>query len=261
MDKINLSQFFARFKNIFGQWFAVTLQLSITEPPSTLHFESLQKKAHFDHANDIDLSRGGVYDPGAVDNLISWLEGNRRQEVIVHLLPDQVGDLNPGRYITPKLMFPSYTLPGGSWHKFFLGKIWRAIRGLGEVFSTILGLFIVGRLVWYLIKVIMNCGYIHSAHGCSPKLAWSFCTEVLFTHHYRKVQCRQRPFAATGRSDNNPTERPRKRRGTLLEKFKNAISCGCLDDLRPSDSNEELPHSPAGQASRQEMADIMNRSV
>ena len=130
-----LSQFFARYKDIFGQWFAVTPQLSITEPPGTLDFESLQKKAHFDHANDIDLSRGGVYDPDAVDDLISWLEGNRRQEVIVHQLADQVGNLNPGQYITPKLMFPSYTLPGGSWHKFILGKIWGAIRGLGEVFS------------------------------------------------------------------------------------------------------------------------------
>ena len=248
-------------KGIFGQWFAVTPQLSITEPPGTLDFESLQKKAHFDHANDIDLSRGGVYDPDAVDDLISWLEGNRRQEVIVHQLADQVGDLNPGQYITPKLMFPSYTLPGGSWHKFILGKIWGAIRGLGEIFSTIFGLFIVGRIVWYLIKVIMNCGYIHSAHGCSPKLAWSFCTEVLFTHHYRKVQHWQRPSTANGRSDNDPTERPRIRRRTIQEKFKNVFSCNCLDDLRPSDSDEELPNSPAGQTSRQEMTDIMNLTV
>ena len=66
-----LSQFFARYKDIFGQWFAVTPQLSITEPPGTLDLESLQKKVHFDHANDIDLSRGGVYDPDAVDDLIS----------------------------------------------------------------------------------------------------------------------------------------------------------------------------------------------
>ena len=248
-----LSQFFARYKDIFGQWFAVTPQLSITEPPGTLDFESLQKKAHFDHVNDIDLSRGGVYEPDAVDDLISWLEGNRRQEVIVHQLADQVGNLNPGQYIMPKLMFSSYTLPGGS--------IWGAIRGLGEIFSTIFGLFIVGRLVWYLIKVVMNCGYIHSAHGCSPKLAWSFCTEVFFTHHYRKVQRRQRPTASSGRWDNDPTERPRKRRWTIPEKFKHVFSCGCIDDLRPSDSDEELRDSPAGQTARQEMTDIMNRTV
>ena len=174
-----LSQFFARYKDIFGQWFVVTMQISITEPPGTLDLGSPQKKVKFDPANDIDLSRGGVYDPDAIDDLITWLEGNCRQEVVVHQLPDQVGNLNPGQYITPKLMFPSYTLPGGSWHTFILGKIWGAIRGLGEVFSTIFGLFIVGRLFWYLVKVVMNCGYIHSAHGCCHiwrgHFAWKCC--------------------------------------------------------------------------------------
>ena len=57
-------------------------------PPlkKTLNLESLQKKVEFDEANDIDLSRGGVYDPDDVDDLISWLEGNRRQEVVFHWL-------------------------------------------------------------------------------------------------------------------------------------------------------------------------------
>ena len=255
-----ISQFFARYKDIFGQWFAVTPQLSITEPPAALDLESLQKKAHFDHENDIDLSRGGVYDPDAVDDLISWLESNRRQEVIVHQLADQVGNLNPGEYITPKLMFPSYTLPGGSWHKFILGKIWGAIRGLGEIFSTIFGLFIVGRLVWYLIKVLMNCGYIHSVHGCSPKLAWSLCTEVLFTHNYRKVQRQQRPTAAAGRSDNDPSERPRKRRRTIPDKIRGVFSGDCLKGPESS-SDDEAGNTPSAQAARQEMSDMIQRQA
>ena len=71
-------------------------------------------------------------------------------------------------------MFPPHTLPGGSWHTFILGKLWGAIRGLGEIFSSIFGLLIVGRLVWYLIKVLMNCSYIHSVHGCSAQLACLF---------------------------------------------------------------------------------------
>ena len=55
-------------------------------------------------------------------------------------LADQVGRLNPGEYISPKLMFLLHTLPGGSWHSFILGKIRGAIRGLGEIFSSIFGL-------------------------------------------------------------------------------------------------------------------------
>ena len=206
-------------------------QLSIMEPPGTLDLESLQKKVTLDPSNDIDLSRRGVYDPDAVDDLITWLEGNRRQEVVVHQLADQVGNVNPGQYITPKVMFPSYTLPGGSWHTFILGKIWGAIRRLGEIFSTIFGLFIVGRLIWYLIKVLMNCGFIYSAHGCSPHLAWSFCTEVLFTLHYNKLQRQRKANVAPGRSDTDPSERPLKRRQTIMESIKNVLNCGCIDDL------------------------------
>ena len=239
----------------------VTPHLSITEPPSTLNFESLQKKVTFDHANDIHFSRGGVYNPDAVDDLISWLEGNRCQGVVVHQLADQVGNLNPGQYITPMLMFPSYTLPGDTWHKFILGKIWGAIHRLGKVFSMMFGLFIVGQLVWYLIKVVMNCGYIHSAHCCSPKLAWSFCTEVLFTHHYRKTQRRQRPTVLSGRSDNDPSEHPRKRKGAVPESIKNVFSRGYLDDLQPSDSYDERRNTATAQASRAEIAEILNNSV
>ena len=67
-----------------------------------------------------------------------------------------------------RLMFPPHTLPGGSWHTFILGKLWGAIRGLGEIFSSIFGLLIVGRLVWYLIKVLMNCSYIHRCTVVQP---------------------------------------------------------------------------------------------
>ena len=66
-----LSKFFARYKDIFGQWFAVTPQIATTEPPGTMDLETLHKKASFDTTLDIDLSRGGVYDPNAVDTLIT----------------------------------------------------------------------------------------------------------------------------------------------------------------------------------------------
>ena len=103
----------------------------------------------------------------------------------------------------------------------------------------------------------MNCGYIHRAHGCSPQLAWSFCTEVLFTHHYQKVQRRRK--AASGRTDTDPTESPTKKRRTMGENIRRVLSCGCIDDLKTSDSDD--PNSPEGQASRQEMSEMLNRHV
>ena len=117
-------------------------------------------------------------------------------------------------------MFPPQTLPGGSWHTFILGKLWGAIRGLGEIFSSIFGLLIVGRLVWYLIKVLMNCSYIHSVNGCSAHLAWSFCTEVFFTRLYRCDQRQPDPE----RSDNDPSSRPKPKLRNRILNFGNLFA-------------------------------------
>ena len=201
-----ISKFFARYQDVFGQWFAVTPALATTDAPETLDLDIIRKRVLFSDALNVDLSRGGVYDPDAVDDLITYLEDHRRQEVVLHQITEQVGIISPGEYITPRAMFPPHTLPGGSWHTFILGKLWGAIRGLGEIFSSIFGLLIVGRLVWYLIKVLMNCSYIHSVHGCSAQLAWSFCTEVFFTRLYRRGQS----ASDSERDDNDPSSKPKR---------------------------------------------------
>ena len=231
-----LSKFFARYQDIFGQWFAVTPSISPTEAPGKLDLETLRKKVSFSDSLDVDLSRGGIYEPEAVDDLITWLEGNRRQEVVMHQITNQVGSLSPGQYITPRLMFPPHTLPGGSWHTFILGKLWGAIRGLGEIFSSIFGLLIVGRLVWYLIKVLMNCSYIHSVHGCSAQLAWSFCTEVFFTRLYRKDQ-----RSTAERSDNDPSDKPNSHIRNRIFNFGNIFSRNVNDNDRAETPSVGIP--------------------
>ena len=47
----------------------------------------------------------------------------------------------------------------------------------------------------------------------------------------------------------------------MVENIRRVLSCGCIDDLQPSDSDEELRNSPAGQASQQEMSEMLNRHV
>ena len=81
-----LSKFFARYQDIFGQWFAVTPSIATTEPPGKLDLKTLRKRVSFSDSSNVDLSRGGIYEPDAVDDLITWLEGNRRQEVVIKSL-------------------------------------------------------------------------------------------------------------------------------------------------------------------------------
>ena len=138
-------------------------------------------------------------------------------------------------------MFPPHTLPGGSWHTFILGKLWGAIRGLGEIFSSIFGLLIVGRLVWYLIKVLMNCSYIHSVHGCSAHLAWSFCTEVFFTRLYQRDQRQPDPE----RADNDPSSRPKTNSQSGIFNFGNLFaSKQTEEESGNSDGSAPMPMYP-----------------
>ena len=81
----------------------------------------------------------------------------------------------------------------------------------------------------------MNCSYIHSMHGCSVQLAWSFCTEVFFTRIYRREQ---RQGLASERSDNDPSSEPRSNIQNRIFNFRNIFA------PKRNDNNES--GSPVG---------------
>ena len=62
-EKPCISQFFARYRDIFSRWFAVTPQLDIVTAPGVIDLTELGT-AHSQPTNmiDIDLSKGGIYD-------------------------------------------------------------------------------------------------------------------------------------------------------------------------------------------------------
>ena len=48
-----------------------------------------------------------MYNPNAIEDLIWWLEGSHHQEIVIHQLAEQVGDLNPGQYMFPYKTYPT----------------------------------------------------------------------------------------------------------------------------------------------------------
>ena len=182
-----ITRFFARYKDLFGKWFAITPAIEPADSPDPLDISRVTQNPDYQFPFwDSDMSKGGIYEPEAIDELILWLENNRREEVIVSQLATQVGTLHAGQYISPNQLFPAYTLQGGTWHNFILGKIWGFFRGLGEAFSTLFGIFLFFRIGLYLGKTAMNCYYLHASHGNSPQLLWGFCTETFMTRQYWK---------------------------------------------------------------------------
>ena len=82
----------------------------------------------------------------------------------------------------------------------------------------------------------MNCSYIHSVHGCSAQLAWSFCTEVFFTRIYRKEQ-----RSAAERSDNDPSSKPNPTIRNRIFNFGNIFSKNDNDNNRPETPSARIP--------------------
>ena len=182
-----ITRFFARYKDIFGKWFAITPTIEPADSPDPLEVSQITQNPDYQFPFwDKDMSKGGIYEPEAIDELILWLENNRREEVVISQLATQVGTLHAGQYISPDQLFPAYTLQGGTWHNFILGKIWGFFRGLGEFFSTLFGIFLFAKIGLYLAKTFMNCYYLYASHGRSPQLLWGFCTETFMTRQYWK---------------------------------------------------------------------------
>ena len=224
-----ISKFFARYKDIFNRWFAVTPKLDLTEAPENLDLSKLQQAKNYEFSmSKLDLSQGGIYDPADVDNLILWLENNRREDVVVSQLAHQVGTLHAGQYISPTQLFPAYTLQGGSWHSFILGKIIGFFRGLGEFFSTLFGAFVFIRIGWYVVKTLMNCRYLYGLHGLSPNILWSVCSDTYLTRSFwiDKIQRAKETFMGDFKGNNtqkdqlSQNDQPGKKSFNLLTKNK-----------------------------------------
>ena len=82
----------------------------------------------------------------------------------------------------------------------------------------------------------MNCSCIHSVHGCSAQLDWSFCTEVFFTRIYRKEQ-----RSSAERSDNDPSSKPNPPIRNRIFNFGNIFSKNNKDNNRHETPSGGIP--------------------
>ena len=115
----------------------ITPTFERTDPPEIITVHMLNHAINVMY-DDIDFSQGGISSNKDIDSLQRYLEMGRLQQALSYKLASQAGNLNPDQAIMPVNSFPSYTLPGGSWHTFVLGRIWGSLRSMGEKASVCL---------------------------------------------------------------------------------------------------------------------------
>ena len=208
-----VTSFFARYRDIFGRWFAVTPRLKPTSRPAPLTVTNMGGIQNISLTKDDDFSQGGLYSQNELEALQRYLELGRVQEALTYKLAAQVGRINAADYISPHQLFPPYAIPGGSWHTFILGKLWGWLRSFGEFASAMIAIVFIVRFLWFLGKLFFSCRFLHEIHGCSRTLAWAFCSEMLFMFRYRQSRA-ARGFNNRRRSRQQPNQYDRVRAPT-----------------------------------------------
>ena len=185
-----IDSFFARYVDLFENWFAVTPTFQPTQAPPQLDLPEINKPINFSKiGNEPDFSSGeaGIYYDTDITSLQHYLEMGRVQKALTFKLAEQSSGHIGANYISPSKLFPPGTIPGGSWHSFILGKLWGWFISLGETFSAIMAITVIVRLLWFLIKLMLNCRLLYAVHGCSRTLMWALCSDVLFSFNYKKA--------------------------------------------------------------------------
>ena len=180
------SGFYARYRDILDRWFAVTPRLLKVDKPSEIvvkpndPFEDSYEKSDFGPGK-------GIYSLEDIDSLQRYLEFPRVRSALTYKLAVQAGDMTPEGHVSPNVLFPSYTIPGGSWSTLVMGKLWGFIRSFGEIASTILGVYLITRFLWELFKMCASTYHLYHVHGCAPQLCFALCMDVFHSREYMRT--------------------------------------------------------------------------
>ena len=173
------------YQDIWGRWFSITPDLIKQDvAPEQIPIITLQQ-LNYTKEDAITTSSWGMYTTDQIRAMSDYLEFPRVTQAVVSKLAGQIGDMTPTSYITPQSLFPSFTLEGGSWTSFILGKFWGWLSTMGSY--TGIALFLYYSIHWSLelFKCIMSFSHFFDRYGWSLNLLYAICPGA---HHSRQVQ-------------------------------------------------------------------------
>ena len=183
--------FYARYKDVLDRWFAVTPSMEAVDSPSDIVITPSNR--YDNEYGESDFGPGkGIYTTEQIHGIQEHLEFSRVKDALTQKLADQVTDLTPDGAVDPSQLFPSRVLYGGSWQTFILGRLLGYLHSLGEIASTLIGLYIIMRVIWELFKMMANVYQLYRANGCSITLFMVLCIDLFHSHNYMKAKTKER---------------------------------------------------------------------
>ena len=179
---------FGGFVDIFGRWFQVTPNLySMEREPQTIKLTDLARIDYVQHVSPIERSsRGrGIYTDESLKKMSQHLMFPGVKTALLNKITQQAAHTQPGEYITPNTIFPSYVLPGGSWQTFILGHFWAWLKKMGDATAAILFLYYLIKWCVFIWQVAHSFCHFYEKYGLSVLLCYSFCASQ---HHSKEVR-------------------------------------------------------------------------
>jgi len=108
-------------------------------------------------------------------------------------------------FISAHMLFPN-EIPNMS--SYIFGKLWNALRKWGEFVTMVFSVFVLGRILYTILKWIFALWAMIGAHGLSLRILWFPFMEILQLIAYRRTHREQRKAENGNNSYNNDIEEP-----------------------------------------------------
>ena len=108
---------YSMYKDILGRWFLLRPEiLRVDKPPKRQKVVALAQIDLTNYERKPAHPEGrGVFAYSDMQKMALHLQFPRLRDALITRMASQSAQLQPGAYINPQTLFPSYTLPGGDW--------------------------------------------------------------------------------------------------------------------------------------------------
>jgi len=156
----------------------------------------------------VDWTADGVYSHEDLQRMRDYMEFPRiRHAMQAQLALQSQGELGTEMgHITAHMMFPN-EFPSVT--SYIMGKLWAALQAWGDFVTTMLSLFVLGRIVYTLLKWAFGLWAIIGAHGLfSKQILWFPFMDLLQLILYRRAFRAQRQPDADEHQDQPEQQQP-----------------------------------------------------
>ena len=242
-----------KFETTSGAWITAPPALAVTSAPAILPQDATPIELDWEYSG-LDFATSGIYNYNQREQLQQYLQFGQNKQAKSYELAFQMEKFEPGRPISPDMMFPPGKVDISSWQSHVLGALrplYNFLDVVGDVFSV--GMVVTLILTWgkQVLNMTMATRALHYLFGCSWYLLWACLPKFALTtkdiQRHKKVQKRagKRVIRKNKRQEKSMAVKEAKRERLALKKKKLEDARLAKEERREKKKLAKLEPAPA----------------